>query len=291
MDIWMYDINSGITTALTSNSGDFNGAIENIDPVISGDVVVWRQRNITVQNNQNTDIVAYNIPSGKKTVVSEGNWEKTNARIEGDRVVWEDSRKDTRDRDIYLYNLTTGQELVVCNAPDTQREPKISGNRIVWDDHRSGDWDIYTYDIPTGSETLVATGPTEQENSDISGDCIVWIELPSMLFYNPNDESNRLMMYDLSTGDEYQVLENIPNMFAPVISENRIIYLDLAQIPAGQRDIQREDPAQEISLFTLDPVAFPPAIPENRSEALIQVASRYHDLFAGSRDGITKRNL
>ncbi|MEN6395917.1 MAG: hypothetical protein ABFC78_05475 [Methanoregula sp.] len=262
MNIWMYDISSGKTTALTTNSGDFNAYLEHVDPAISGDVVVWRQRKITDQDSRNMNIVAYSIPSGKTTVVSDGKWEKTNARIDGDRVVWEDSRKDKQDRDIYLYNLTTGKESVVCSAPDTQREPKISGNRIVWDDHRTGDWDVYAYDIPTGKETLIATGPEEQEDSAISGDRIVWMELPSMQSTDPNDESDRLMMYDLSTREEYQILENIPGMFAPAIAGNRIIYLDLEHIAPGEQYIQRQDPVHEISLFMLDPVTFPVSTPD-----------------------------
>ena len=261
MNIWMYEISSGKTTSLTTNSGEVTTYLEHVDPAISGDVVVWRQRYITDQDTRNTNIVAYTIPSGKTTVVSDGKWEKTNASIEGDRVVWEDSRKDRRDRDIYLYNLTTRQEQVVCNAPDTQREPKISGNRIVWDDHRTGKWDVYAYDIPTGKETLIATGPEEQESSAISGDRIVWMEFPSGLSNNPGDENSRLMLYDLSNRKEYQVFENIPGMFAPAIAGNRIIYLDLAHIAPGERYIQRQDPVQELSLFTLDPGTFPVSKP------------------------------
>ena len=117
------------------------------------------------------------------------------------------------------------------------------------------------YDITTGTETVAATGIKEQEEADISGNLIVWKELPSMLFYNPYDESNRLMVHDLSTGKEYQVLKDVPGMFAPAISGNRIIFMDLAHIPADQRDNPRENTVQEISLFTLDPVNFPLPVP------------------------------
>ena len=121
---------------------------------------------------------------------------------------------------------------------------------------------MYAYDIPTGKETLIATGPKEQDGSAISGDRIVWMEYPPVLSNNSGDESNRLMLYDLSKGKEYQVQKNIPGMFAPAIAGNRIIYLDLAHIAPGERYIQRQDPVQEISLFTLDPVTFPVSKPD-----------------------------
>jgi hypothetical protein len=64
-------------------------------------------------------------------------------------------------------------------------------------------------------------------------------------------------MYDISAGKEYQVLKDVPGIFAPAISGNRIIFMDLAHIPADQRDNPRQDPVPEISLFTLDPGSFP----------------------------------
>jgi beta propeller repeat protein len=256
MGIHMYDITTGKQSTLIENSEDDESHLVFLYPGISGDTIVWTEQQFAAASHK-PDIIAYNLTTGKQIIVSHGDWDKTGIRIDGSRIVWEDYRKDGISRDIYLYDLTTGKERVICNATGPQGEPKISGDRIVWSDRRDQNWDVYLYDIATGEERVIATGLKEQEAADISGNRIIWMEWPSMFLYNPYDESNRLMMYDISSGKEYQVLKDIPNMFAPAIYGNRIIFMDLAHIPADQRDKPRQDPVQEISLFTLDPGRFP----------------------------------
>ncbi|MFA4850695.1 MAG: hypothetical protein WC626_13300 [Methanoregula sp.] len=255
MDIRMYDLTTGKQSTLYENSDDFSHLVF-LYPGISGDTIVWTEQRFAAASHT-PDIIAYNLTTGKKIVVSHGAWDKTGVRIDGSRIVWEDYRSGGASRDIYLYDLATGKEQVIGNRAGIQAEPEISGNRIVWCDHRDQNWDVYLYDIATGEERVIATGLKEQEAPDISGNRIIWMEWPSMLLYNPYNEGNRLMMYDLSAGKEYQVLKDIPNMFAPAISGNHIIFMDLAHIPADQRDNPRQDPVQEISLFTLDPGRFP----------------------------------
>jgi len=258
-EVWLYDIATGKSTAIAANTGDYRTDVRRVDPDISGDIVIWRQQDVTVQNFRNPDIIAYNLTSHNQTTVSHGSWDKYRARISGTRIVWEDYRNGNPD--IYLYDLETGQERAICTVSGTQYAPKISGDRIVWDNRRDGNYDVRMYDITTGREMVIATGIEEQGETDISGNLIVWKELPSMLFYNPYDESNRLMLFDLSAGKEYQIQKDVPVMLGPAISGNRIIYMDIAHIPADQRDIRRENPVHEISLFTLDPGSFPVPTP------------------------------
>ncbi|MDO8872701.1 MAG: hypothetical protein Q7V05_08245 [Methanoregula sp.] len=255
MGIRLYDITTGRQSTPVGNSEDFRNHLVYHYPGISGDTIAWTQK--PAGASPAPDIIAYNLTTGKKIVVSHGAWDKTGIRIDGSRIVWEDYRNDRTARDIYLYDLATGEERVICNRTGPQSEPKISGNRIVWSDRRDQNFDVYLFDIATGEEMVIATGIKEQEAADISGDRIIWMEWPSMLLYNPYDESNRLMMYDISTGKEYQILKDVPGIFAPVSSGNRIIFMDLAHIPADQRDNPRQDPVPEISLFTVDPSSFP----------------------------------
>jgi beta propeller repeat protein len=258
MGIRMYDITTGKRSTIIENSDDFKSHLTFHYPGISADTIVWTEQRVAGESHT-PDIIAYNLTTGQKILISHGMWDKTGIRIAGSRIIWEDYRKGGVDRDIYLYDLTTGQERVICNASGTQYDPKISGDRIVWDDHRDGNWDVYMYDLKTGTESAIATGVNEQEASDISGDRIIWMEWPSQLLYrsNTDDETSRLMMYDLSTGKEYRVLENIPGMFGPAISGIRIIWMDLAHIGPENRYIRRENTVQEISMFTLDPKVFP----------------------------------
>ena len=259
MGIRMYDITTGKQSTIIKNSDDFSHLVF-LYPGISGDTIVWTEQKFAA-GSHTPDIIAYNLTTGKKIIVSSGAWDKTGLRIDGSRIVWEDYRSGGASRDIYLYDLATGKEQAISTSVGIQAEPEISGDRIVWSDRRNQNWDVYLYDIATGEERVIATGINEQEAADISGNRIIWMEWPSLLLYNPYDEGNRLMMYDISTGKEYQVLKDIPGMFAPAMYGNRIIFMDLAHIPADQRDEPRQDPMQEISLFTLDPGSFP--LPES----------------------------
>ncbi|MFA4823603.1 MAG: hypothetical protein WC593_00445 [Methanoregula sp.] len=281
LGIHMYDITTGKKSTIIETPDD-SGHLVFRYPGISGDTVVWTEQRFAAAS-RTPDIIAYNLTTGKKIVASHGAWDKTSVRIDGSRIVWEDYRNDGISRDIYLYDLTTGKERVICNATGPQAEPKISGNRIVWSDRRDQNFDVYVYDIATGEDTVIATGIKEQEAADISGDLIVWMEWPSMLLYNPYNESNRLMMFDLSSGKEYQVLKDIPNMFAPAISGNRIIFMDLAHIPADKRDNPVENPVQEISLFTLDPSSFPLSKPTLVMGVIATTPSRVPEVISPVR--------
>jgi len=281
MGIRLYDITTGKQSPIIENSDDYQSHLVYHYPGISGDIIVWTQK--PAGASPTPDIIAYNLTSGEKIVVSHGAWDKTGIRIDGSRIVWEDYRKDGISRDIYLYDLATGKEIVICNATGPQAEPKISGNRIVWSDRRDQNFDVYQYDIATGKETVIATGIKEQEAADISGDLIIWMEWPSMLLYNPYNESNRLMMYDLSAGKEYQVLKDVPGIFAPAISGNRIIFMDLAHIPADKRDNPVENPVQEISLFTLDPSSFPLSKPTLVMGVIATTPSRVPEVISPVR--------
>jgi beta propeller repeat protein len=256
-NIWLSDIESGERRALTEHSADLQADIERFAPVISGNVVVWLEYPLLSGSRHEPDIVAYNLSDGTTTVVAHGAWDKTGVRIDGSRIVWEDYRLGKINRDIYLFDLATGRDQVICNASGTQFEPKISGDRVVWDDHRNGTWDVCLYDLTTNTETVIASGSMEEEAVDISGSLVVWMEWPAAESGDSSGESSRLMLHDLSTDRTYEVLSDIPGMFGPAISGNRIIFMDLAHIPASERYVPRDVTVQEISLFTLDPAAFP----------------------------------
>ncbi len=64
---------------------------------------------------------------------------QTNPSIDGNRIVWDDSRN--RYDDIYMYDIATGIETKITDPSDTsiQELPDISGNYIVWTDTRNRD--------------------------------------------------------------------------------------------------------------------------------------------------------
>jgi len=113
--------------------------------------------------------VLYDTVAKTKTPLAPGPGFQYMARIEGDRVVWMDSRNDPKadyakigNADIFYHDLSSGKTSAVTTHPATQENPDIEGDWVVWTDWRnaknpvpvtSGDFDngdIYAKNLKTG---------------------------------------------------------------------------------------------------------------------------------------------
>jgi len=124
-DIYMYDLSNGQETQITSNSNP------QISPDIYGNIIVWSEL---------AQIHMYDLSTGQDTRITEGATGR-NARIHGDKIVWQDWRNGAED--IYLYDISTGQETRITSDPSYQLSASIFENKIVWSDSRNGKSDIY----------------------------------------------------------------------------------------------------------------------------------------------------
>ncbi len=82
-----------------------------------------------------------------------------NADVDGERIVWQDSRNGNPD--IYLYDIVLSSEYQISDHPTIQSTPKISGNLIAWNDYRNQEsnpdnCDIYAYDIENDIHFIVS---------------------------------------------------------------------------------------------------------------------------------------
>jgi beta propeller repeat protein len=100
----------------------------------------------------NRDIILWDLDTNTGINLSEDSTApQTRPRIDGTRVVWEDSRDGNLD--IYTCNIETGQVDPVTTDPNTQFLCDISGNRIVWTDLRNAsedqpaNYDIYMFTV------------------------------------------------------------------------------------------------------------------------------------------------
>jgi beta propeller repeat protein len=152
-----------IETQITNNESN------QIDPAISGDVVVWQD-----ERNGDWDIHMYNLSASIETRITTNKSNQTKPAIYGDRIVWQDERNGNWD--IYMYDLSTQKETEIADESSDQVNPAVYKDRIVWQDKRNGNWDIYMYDLSTQKETQITADKSDQTEPDIYGDRIVWLD-------------------------------------------------------------------------------------------------------------------
>ncbi len=179
---------------------------------IDGDTVVWcDSRNTTPQNDNDFDFYGYNISTQTESVIWADGEQRPGIDIYGDIVVGvERSYQNLTSYDIYGYDLSTQTRFLICDAPNYQYEPRISGDVVVWWDRRTGDWEVYGYDFSTATEFLISPG----EYCAISNDIVVF------------ETSGNIYGYDLSTDNVFTITENAGYQYAPVISENFVVWAD-----------------------------------------------------------------
>lgn len=196
-----HDLNTGSTQTIASGNNNI------ANPSIYGTTVVWQSlssdytRNITwiggpgktatplvygrtpdiwgnnivyIDNlNNNYGVYCYNIASGNvKVLSSTSTGSMSDPRINGQYVVWADSRYG--DSDILMYNLATNQIKDITPVTSGQYEPAIWGNNVVWTDNRNGNYDIYGYNILTGKTTRLTTTSNNERYPSIYQNILVY---------------------------------------------------------------------------------------------------------------------
>jgi PGF-pre-PGF domain-containing protein len=161
---------------------------------------------------------AYSVQSVSPTITEAqitANRSASCPAINGDKIVYQDSRNGTSD--IYMYDLFTSKETQITTKGSVWGHPSIYGDRIVWQDARNGNFDIYMYNIPTKKEIQITTNGSAH-NPAIYSDRIVW--------ENRRNESSDVYMYDLSTSKKTQITTSGSNELAynPTIFDDRIVW-------------------------------------------------------------------
>jgi beta propeller repeat protein len=219
-------------------------------PEIDGNRIVWSD-----DRNGNADIFVYDLATGQETQVTSHSGRDHNARISGDRIVWQSNRDNQGNEDIYLYDLSTSTETRITTSAENQTQPDISGDKIVWIEvsaqgrhvfvrnltaasdiqlttesapHRGRvrmegddvvweeDYDIVAYDLTTNARNQITDDPASQTLGDISGNRIV--------IWEAEPESN-VLVHDMGTGQTDTVTACVSaGCREPAISGSRVVY-------------------------------------------------------------------
>ena len=163
-DIYGYDVATGQEFEVCANSG-WQGY-----PAISGDTIIWWDN-----QGSGNELHGMGVSTGNKFFIhAPPRANMGPLDVDGDIVVWYDTRRGVEEADIYGYDLSTGEEFPICTAQGSQQAPVISGDYVVWMDKRNGVWDIYGYDLVSREEFAIDTSPGAQEHPAVNGATVVW---------------------------------------------------------------------------------------------------------------------
>lgn len=123
--------------------------VEDINPIISGDLIVWESRVADVVVEPPIE------PSGESGAEGE-----------------EEEAEDGADFEIML--STDGVVRQITNNDGDDIHPSISGNDIVWQAWDGNDWEIWAYNVTSDSLRQMTMNETDDINPQIDDNRIVW---------------------------------------------------------------------------------------------------------------------
>ena len=207
-------------------------------PSIYGNNIVW---------SEGTNICIYDISKDREKKISSKY--SHNPAIYGNKIVWVEEVA-LGNNIIYLYDLSKEEKKKIINDSRPQGSPKIYGDKIVWIDQRNKystrtskypTEDIYIYDLSTGEEKRITQEDCSYENGmavyhshdyvnvAIYGDKIVWEEL----IYKESEyrviRDYDIVLYDLSTGEEKRITDDLIPQHNPKVYENKVIWEEIVQ--------------------------------------------------------------
>jgi len=173
-----------------------------VQPSIDYPYMVYKSE--TDGDSESTDILAYNLETGRTFPICTLPGEQSNPDVSGDKVVFSDDRNDPEGLDynncnIWMYDIATGEESVVCSATGGQGNPSIWGDIIAWTDGRADDGsggDIYMYDLDAEEEIALETGAADCYEPTVSDGYVSWRrQVPSNGWYDMD-----AVVYDIEAG-------------------------------------------------------------------------------------------
>jgi len=217
-------------------------------PIISGNNVVWLERNEVYEDTNPPKLMIYNTETKltKKLVDVRYYWD-SNFKIYGDKIVYqgpkycvpEDCSKvrtevssnyfvyenaEEGDEDVWLYDMSTKEKTRITSDEEYQGMPEIWNNYIVWVDDRliaEGKKEIYLYNLLTTEEKplnltyAVSGGYSAISFSDYN---VIWTD-------NRNGNGD-VYFYDVERDIERRITLNSNHQGGGKLDGNYVVWID-----------------------------------------------------------------
>lgn len=165
-EIFHYNLQSGITTRLTTNS------VSDGFPRLSDGNVVWQ----TFDTENTAEIFRRNLQTGITQQLTNNLISDRNVEISGNNVVWQST---ATTGNIVHYNLTTSIATQLTHGlvdPESYGVPKVNGSSLVWYGRDSGAIpnEIYFHNLADGTTSRVTNNLFRDELPEVSGTSVVF---------------------------------------------------------------------------------------------------------------------
>ncbi|MFD2371013.1 hypothetical protein ACFSO0_13915 [Brevibacillus sp. GCM10020057] len=175
---------------------------------ISEDYAVW------MVEGEKT-ITLYDLDDNSERKIGSTTSVKTNPKVDGNYVVWIDSRDGGSD--VYMYDIAKKKESRLSSGSAKVTSLEIRGKNVVWDDKSNGGSDIYLCDITTGEVEAITTSG-KASNPTLDDTYIAWQD-------SRNGDSD-IYTYNLKTKTEKAAVTAHGDQIKPSISDDYIVFED-----------------------------------------------------------------
>ncbi|MED4752171.1 hypothetical protein [Brevibacillus choshinensis] len=188
---------------------------------ISADYAVWM-----VEGDKT--ITLYDLDNNSEVKIGSKSSTKTSPRVDGDYVVWMDSRDGGSD--VYMYDISKKKETLLTSGSAKVSHLEIAGKNVVWDDKSQGGSDIFLYNITSGDVEQIST--SGKASNPTAGDTyIAW--------QDERSGNADIYYYDLKAETEKAAVTTHGDQVNPSIYGDQIIFED------------QSDEYSQISLYTI----------------------------------------
>ncbi len=194
------------------------------DVNVSGNRVVWKEF-----QEGNYDILLYDLTTEESITIVGNPANQEHPALDGNIVVWMDSRNATSDGayDLYAYNLADAREFRITAQPEQIGAPAIAGDIVAWWRRRGETVQVVAYNLATNQLTVLADlGTGTSGRVDVNTTIVVW----SATQIGDAD----IFGYDLTQGKSFIISRAIGNQAQPSVSGNRVVWQDGRNGGAGQ---------------------------------------------------------
>ncbi|AWX57223.1 MULTISPECIES: TolB family protein [Brevibacillus] len=154
-------------------------------------------------------VTLYNLAKGNQNEIGDKESEKTNPKVDGDYVVWMDSRDGGSD--VYLYDIVKEKEIRLTSGSASVDGLEIADKNVVWTDNG----DVYLHKISTG-DTEIVSASGKASNPVVSSGYVAWED-----DRNGNDD---IYYYDIKAKEEKAAVIAKGDQGRPSIFSNQIVY-------------------------------------------------------------------
>jgi len=206
---------TGTITQLSSGSA----SAQQINPLISGPLVVWTDASTNAAGATNFDVFLLNLTTGVLTnLTNTPDAQEFLPDLDGSTVVWTRTDAGTPG-DIVAYDVQSATMSTIATSSQVVHfeQPAIHGHNVAYL-RVSSTVDVVLFDLSTGTPTQITNDAAVQGRPRVGDDVVVYED-----YSNGNAD---ILAYRISTGAHFPIATGLSNQITPDIDGNTVVWVE-----------------------------------------------------------------